>query len=144
MRAESNECGTNQVFPRVATDRTDGGTGVDFRSGNEPDNSHGADDLGGRTLFAEDAPAPGAATTEEAGSGPAVGMTEKSDTGTDALVAELGAKAIAGAIGNAVQAAAEAAQADSKSIMARRFDVVTDSSRDALLTDFCRETLDDR
>ena len=93
-----------------------------------------------------EAPAPGAGTaSEEAGSRPALAMTEKSDTGTDALIAEIGAKALAGAIGNAMQAAAEAVRADnSKTIMARRFTIATDSARDALLTDFGKETLDDR
>ncbi|MGE3690624.1 MAG: ribonucleoside-diphosphate reductase subunit alpha [Novosphingobium sp.] len=93
----------------------------------------------------DEAPKPGVAAMEEAGESPAVGMAEKTDPGTDALVAELGAEALAGAIGNAVQAAAEAARADdSKTIMARRFDIVTDPARDALLTDFGKETLDDR
>ncbi|WP_446658166.1 ribonucleoside-diphosphate reductase subunit alpha [Blastomonas sp. SL216] len=42
-------------------------------------------------------------------------------------------------------AAAQPAEAmDSKAVAARRFTVVTDSSRDALLTDFGKETLEDR
>jgi ribonucleoside-diphosphate reductase alpha chain len=80
-------------------------------------------------------------TRQEAGAGPAVSMAEKSDAGSDALVADLGAKALAGAA-SAIAAAAKAP--DSKEIMARRFAVVTDPARDALLTDFGKETLDDR
>lgn len=41
-------------------------------------------------------------------------------------------------------APAEAKLPDSKSVAARRFDVVTDSTRDELLTDFGKETLRDR
>ncbi len=41
-------------------------------------------------------------------------------------------------------APAKEAVPDSKSVAARRFDVVTDASRDALLTDFGKETLKDR
>ncbi len=108
--------------------------------------ARGTQDFGESILFVTEARAPGAgAAIEEAGAGPAVPMAEKSDPGTDALVANLGAEALAGAIGNAMQAAAEAARADdSKSINARRFAIVTDVSRDALLTDFGKETLDDR
>ncbi len=46
---------------------------------------------------------------------------------------------------NAKQAKAELkAESDSKSVDVRRFDVVTDTSRDALLTEFGKETLRDR
>jgi ribonucleoside-diphosphate reductase alpha chain len=46
---------------------------------------------------------------------------------------------------NAKQAKAELkAESDSKSVDVRRFDVVTDTSRDALLTEFGKETLQDR
>ena len=46
---------------------------------------------------------------------------------------------------NAKQAKAELkAESDSKSVDVRRFDVVTDTSRDALLTEFGKETLKDR
>jgi ribonucleoside-diphosphate reductase alpha chain len=44
----------------------------------------------------------------------------------------------------ALAAAATPRAEDSKTIMRRRFAVVTDPSRDALLTDFGRDTLDDR
>lgn len=43
-----------------------------------------------------------------------------------------------------VTTTATAAKKDSKTVDARRFDVVTDSSRDALLTEFGKETLNDR
>jgi ribonucleoside-diphosphate reductase alpha chain len=75
---------------------------------------------------------------------PAIAMTDRSDTGTQALVAgtadALGAQALAGV----AEAAAKARQDDSKAIHDRRFAIVTDASRDALLTDFGKETLDDR
>lgn len=78
------------------------------------------------------------------GDGPALAMTDKSDIGTSALVAgsaeALGAQALAGA----AEALATARKDDSKAIQDRRFAVVTDASRDALLTDFGKETLDDR
>ncbi len=70
----------------------------------------------------------------------ALPMHDKTDTGSNDLVEQLGAAALAGA----VQAAAAPAQDDSKSIHDRRFDVVVDHSRDVLLTDFGKETLDDR
>jgi ribonucleoside-diphosphate reductase alpha chain len=71
---------------------------------------------------------------------PAVAMTERSDPGSAALVAGA-AEALAGA----AEAAAKArADDDSKAIHERRFAVVTDPARDELLTDFGRETLDDR
>ncbi|WP_371741610.1 ribonucleoside-diphosphate reductase subunit alpha [Novosphingobium sp. 9U] len=53
---------------------------------------------------------------------------DKSDEATAALVAEAPAKK----------------PDDSKTIHARRFNVVTDASRDALLTEFGKDTLDDR
>jgi len=52
-------------------------------------------------------------------------------------------QAVSGAMAQAVKATA-AAPIDSKSINARRFTITTDASRDALLTDFGRETLNDR
>jgi ribonucleoside-diphosphate reductase alpha chain len=48
------------------------------------------------------------------------------------------------AMAGALAASTIALPEDSKSIQARRFAVVTDSTRDALLTDFGKETLDDR
>jgi len=71
---------------------------------------------------------------------PAVAMTEKSDAGSEMLVAKLGAEALAGAV-----AAAAAPQVDdSKAIHERRFAIEVDHARDALLTDFGKDTLDDR
>ena len=68
---------------------------------------------------------------------------DKSDKGSDALVAETaGAAAIAGAMAEVAKAAVE--NSDSKKINDRRFTVVTDESRDALLTEFGKETLIDR
>lgn len=79
--------------------------------------------------------------------GPAMTMESK-DMATDTLV-ETGAveSAAAGALAQAMKAVAESAAApkdDSKSVRPRRFNVVTDSARDALLTDFGKETLTDR
>ncbi|WP_419956795.1 ribonucleoside-diphosphate reductase subunit alpha [Novosphingobium kalidii] len=51
--------------------------------------------------------------------------------------------ATADLVGGPVEAA-PTTQSNSKTIHARRFTVVTDDSRDALLTDFGKETLDDR
>ena len=79
---------------------------------------------------------------KEAGERPAVTMAEKTDTGSAALVAELGTAALAGAV-SAVAAAAKQPD-DSKTVQPRRFTVVTDAARDALLTDFGKDTLDDR
>ncbi|HEX5644098.1 MAG TPA: ribonucleotide reductase N-terminal alpha domain-containing protein, partial [Erythrobacter sp.] len=63
------------------------------------------------------------------------------DKGTEALVAEKAGEALAGAIAAAAKSATEV---DSKKVNDRRFNIVTDASRDALLTDFGKETLDDR
>jgi ribonucleoside-diphosphate reductase alpha chain len=69
---------------------------------------------------------------------------DKHDKGSEALVADMVAGAVGAAMVEAVKAAAKPADDDSKKIADRRFKVVTDVSRDALLTDFGRETLDDR
>jgi ribonucleoside-diphosphate reductase alpha chain len=74
---------------------------------------------------------------------PAVTM-ERSDKGSDALVAEAAAEALATAAKAVAQANSGAPADDSKSVRPRRFAVVTDESRDALLTDFGKETLTDR
>jgi ribonucleoside-diphosphate reductase alpha chain len=100
------------------------GLDVDFRTG---DGSVAAQDelgLDGATLE---------------GASPAEGRTAMSlntqDSGTEALVA-------------AVAAAAASAPApekeNSRTVRARRFGIVTDESRDALLTAFGKDTLDDR
>jgi len=66
---------------------------------------------------------------------------DKTDTGSDGLVEQAAGEALAGAVANA---AAEAAKEDSKKVLDRRFDVTIDESRDALLTEFGKETLIDR
>ncbi len=69
-------------------------------------------------------------------------MSEKSDAGSDQLVEKIGAEALSGAL----QAVAKAAKKpeDSKTIQPRRFTIVTDATRDDLLTLFGKDTLDDR
>ncbi|KPL69382.1 ribonucleotide-diphosphate reductase subunit alpha [Erythrobacter sp. SG61-1L] len=74
--------------------------------------------------------------------GPAMTMDSK-DTATETLVETAAADALAQAMTAAAQSAA-APKDDSKSVRPRRFNVVTDNSRDALLTDFGKETLTDR
>ncbi|WP_435416737.1 ribonucleoside-diphosphate reductase subunit alpha [Parerythrobacter aurantius] len=64
---------------------------------------------------------------------------ETQDTGSEELVAD----AAGGAMAEVAKAAA-APKEDSKKINDRRFTIVTDESRDALLTDFGKETLIDR
>ena len=64
---------------------------------------------------------------------------DKADKGSDALVAQAAADAMA----EAVKAAASA-PADSKTVNPRRFTIEQDDSRDALLTEFGKETLTDR
>src|SRR5687768_1822524 len=85
------------------------------------------------TLEAETAP-----SKDKASTGKAVKMDRK-DSGSDDLVAD----AAAGAMAEAIKAAASTSE-DSKAVRPRRFDVVTDESRDALLTDFGKDTLTDR
>ena len=81
------------------------------------------------------APRPTAKNKKEAGNSPALPMTEKSDAHMAALIA--GAAAAAAApVGDEVSS--------SRKINARRFTIATDPARDALLTDFGKETLDDR
>jgi ribonucleoside-diphosphate reductase alpha chain len=74
---------------------------------------------------------------KEAGTSPAIGMTEKSDAGSEALVAAMSADVLAKAV-------ATPKEDDSKTINARRFKIVTDHARDELLTLFGKDTLDDR
>ncbi len=75
---------------------------------------------------------------------------ETMDKGTDELVAEKAAEAMAGALTQAAaamsqsSAGAAADKADTKKVRDRRFTVVTDNSRDALLTEFGKDTLIDR
>ena len=73
-------------------------------------------------------------------------MAEKSslaDLGSAELVEGLGAEAL-GAEAMQQALAKPAKNEDSKSVQARRYAIVTDESRDALLTLFGKETLDDR
>ncbi len=74
---------------------------------------------------------------KEAGSGPAVAMTEKTDAGSAELIAQMGVEALAKAV-------AAPKYEDSKAIAERRFTIVTDHARDELLTLFGKDTLDDR
>ncbi|HLV06798.1 MAG TPA: ribonucleoside-diphosphate reductase subunit alpha [Croceibacterium sp.] len=105
---------------------------MEFRNGD--DAAMGLGDNGSAaTLELETAPA----SASKPDQGKAVKMDRK-DMGSDALIAE----AAASAMGDAVTSAAP--KEDSKSVHPRRFNVVTDSSRDALLTDFGKETLTDR
>jgi ribonucleoside-diphosphate reductase alpha chain len=108
------------------------GAQVEFRNGNEAE-MDGAE----AGLFAAEAPA--RARTKEAGGRPAVAMTQKTDSGSAELVARLGAEAMAEAV-----KAASSTKDDSKAIAARRFAIVTDPAHDARLTDFGKDTLDDR
>jgi ribonucleoside-diphosphate reductase alpha chain len=123
---------------------------VDFRNGNEADGMMGEDfpvtadtpEADASKASAQLA-APGRAAnskSKEAGNGPALAMTEKSDAGSAELVQKLGAEALA----EAMKTVAAAPERDSKAISERRFAIRTDPERDALLTDFGKETLDDR
>ena len=80
---------------------------------------------------------------KEAGSGPAVAMTEKSDAGSAELIAQLGVEALAKAV-TAPKYGDSPKYEDSKAIADRRFTIVTDHARDELLTLFGKDTLDDR
>jgi ribonucleoside-diphosphate reductase alpha chain len=113
---------------------------LDYRVGNEPEAAVGdAVQFADAGVSGETQSAP-SAFLQEAGAGPAVSMTQKEDLGTAELVEQLSAQALAGAV-----AAVAAPKADdSKTINARRFTITTDTSRDALLTDFGKDTLDDR
>jgi ribonucleoside-diphosphate reductase alpha chain len=109
------------------------GCGVDFRTGDgvvEQDGT-GREDFGQSELGLTTSPAPASAN------GKAIGMSAD-DKGSEALVAAMTAGA-AGAL-----AAAAMPVSDSKTINARRFAIQTNSERDALLTAFGKETLDDR
>ena len=83
-------------------------------------------------------------TTPEKGKKPekAVSMA-KQDKGSEELVAEAAGAAMAGAMAEVAKAAASDKD-DSKKILDRRFTIVTDASRDELLTAFGKETLEDR
>ena len=93
----------------------------------------------GATIAARVAAAPPATgpsiSGKEAGGRPAMPMNDSKDMHSGDLVAAMAASGAA--------AAARPAET-SHTVHERRFDVVTDPSRDALLTDFGRATLDDR
>lgn len=85
------------------------------------------------------------ADVKDGAAAPAVGMADKNDIGSEALieqmgVEQMGAQALAGALATAAAPKAD----DSKAIHERRFAIEVDTSRDALLTDFGKDTLDDR
>jgi ribonucleoside-diphosphate reductase alpha chain len=155
LPADSNECGT---LPGLALPQNWGLNSMDFRTGTDsesgdlsglaepnsgltPDLHSGAESAHGGAVDAAVADAAvarsGSDSEKEAGTRPAVTMTEKNDIGTDALVAQIGAEIIA-------NVAAAPQQDDSKSVHPRRFEIVTDHDRDALLTLFGKDTLDDR
>ena len=83
---------------------------MEFRNGNETD-MDGAE----ASLFAAEEPQSQikSGKTKEAGASPAVAMTQKTDAGEADLVAQLGAEALANAVGGAIKAAASTKQ-DSK------------------------------
>ena len=121
-----------------------GGVKVDFRNGSDGQvsSSDVSADSGqvemegfGPVSAPAHAPAQVANSKKETGSDPAIAMDK-----TDAATAELLAEKV-----EAPEAAGKPARKnDSKAIHDRRFTIVTDDSRDALLTDFGKETLDDR
>ncbi|WP_231466411.1 ribonucleoside-diphosphate reductase subunit alpha [Novosphingobium sp. CECT 9465] len=99
---------------------------MDFRTG---DGSVAAQD--------ELALAEGSSASAPAEAAKAMDMNTK-DAGSEALVAGMAATVAAAAV------AAAQPESDSKKVNPRRFTIVTDDSRDALLTDFGKDTLDDR
>ena len=107
---------------------------MDFRSG---DDAAMELELDGMTDTAE---APAAAPVKAPGK--AIAMTKEDKASAD--LADVTASAMAQATKAVAAAAKRAADADSKRINDRRFTVVTDASRDALLTEFGKETLTDR
>lgn len=110
---------------------------MDFRNGD--DAAMGLGDNGNAATLETDNAIDGKAPTK----GPndkAVTMDRK-DTGSEELVAEIAAEAMADAV---KAASAAAAKGDSKAVNPRRFAIATDESRDALLTDFGKDTLTDR
>ncbi|MBT2135533.1 ribonucleoside-diphosphate reductase subunit alpha [Croceibacterium sp. LX-88] len=111
---------------------------MEFRNGD--DAAMGLGDNGNSATLELDAPADGG--KDSRAQAKAVDMDRK-DAGTDELVADVAAAAMAGAVAEAAKAA-ENSVGDSKSVNPRRFDVVTDTSRDELLTEFGKDTLTDR
>jgi len=79
-----------------------------------------------------------AGETDAKAGGKAMTMARKDQGSADLL-----ADAATGALAQVAKASA-AAKSDSKTVNARRFTIATDTARDALLTDFGKETLNDR
>nr|WP_237487129.1 ribonucleoside-diphosphate reductase subunit alpha [Pelagerythrobacter marinus] len=120
---------------------------MDFRTGDEA--AMGLDRQDAGDLSEETAA--GSRHEDQAGHEKAAVTMEQADKGSEQLVdASAGEAAVAdkanAALAQAVAAAAEAnaEKPDSKKILDRRFDIVTDESRDANLTEFGKETLIDR
>ena len=115
------------------------GAKVEFRNGDEPGMADSEAALAGNDV----AMAPKPRVNKPAESVPtermALPMQDKSDAGSQDLVQQLGEAALAGAM-----SAAAVPSDDSKSIHDRRFAIEVDHARDGLLTDFGKETLDDR
>jgi ribonucleoside-diphosphate reductase alpha chain len=120
---------------------------MEFRNGDDAAMTLGFKD--GATDGGAEAPARGTAQDSgKAAGGAGKAMTmELKDAGTETLVAtDAVAAGAAAAMATAVAGAARtsAKDQDSKTISARRFTVVTDASRDERLTQFGKETLNDR
>ena len=105
---------------------------MEFRTGD--DAAMGLDETETTT-----SPTKQASTKEQTPKKDAAVKMEAQDTGSEELVAEKAGEAIAEAM-----KAAAAPQDDSKKVNPRRFEITQDESRDALLTDFGKETLIDR
>src|SRR3569623_143145 len=124
---------------KVGANVRNSGAGMDFRTGDEA--AMGLEDAvieGEAAPAAAEAKAPAKKGTKKP-EGAAMDM-EKSDPGSEMLVETAAVASMA----EAVKAAASADSGDSKGVRARRFAVVPDPSRDALLTDFGKDTLTDR
>ncbi len=123
-----------------------GASRMDFRN-SESDAVEADSDAGLFPAGTADAPMARAADNVQPAvpDAPAIVMTE-SDAATADLVTSLSGAALEamGAAATTAAVSASAEQGDSKSINARRFAILTDPARDALLTDFGKETLDDR
>ncbi|WP_394269238.1 ribonucleoside-diphosphate reductase subunit alpha [Qipengyuania sp.] len=107
---------------------------MDFKSGDETAMAYHPEGV-------DDAVDTATARTEGEQDRKAVTM-DVADPASKDLVGDAAGKALAGAMAEAVRTVAE--PVDSKKILARRFDVRTDSTRDDLLTDFGKDTLTDR
>ena len=117
---------------------------MEYRNGDEPSMA----ELDAALASGDTAIAPKATTPKAEESKPAVAMANKTEPGSEALVEhvsveQLGAEALQGALAGMAKAAAPE-EHDSKAIHDRRFAIETDHARDALLTDFGKDTLDDR